>query len=116
MKKILGLVALLLLVVGCSKSEIVIRNRAEAPVAFYFRGASYDIASGGTTTIDKIPDGKFSYSTVYTLPAGITNSTENDLGGSLEFINHGTKIAAEYASVTDSGSYKISFIYSSNAN
>ena len=115
MKKLLLLLALLLVVVGCSKSEITISNYAAAGVRFHFRGEVYDIASGGVATIEKIPDGEFTYTTIYSLPDGIKKSTESGLSGNLSFSQHGTIYTADYvSSFPDSTTYKIEFTYSSN--
>ena len=113
MKKVLVLALLTLVVLGCSNNEIEIKNSAAASITFHFRGETFDVPSGGSTTIEKIPDGTFSYSTVYSVPAGLKGSATGG-SGSFIFEKHDTRYTAEYASTQDTATYKISFTYTSN--
>lgn len=108
MKRVLGIVAAVVLAVGCGKNEIEIKNIAEGGVFFLFRGEEYFVEPGGTESIVDIPNGQFSYSTTYGVPSWASGSvTTGDLSGVLVFRQNQTQYTLLYSSSRADGKYSI---------
>ena len=100
MKKIVAIFAFLMVLVGCSNNnKITITNLAHDYIYFNFRAQKYDIASNTTLVISDIPNGTYTYSTTYWIPAsaktwGITGDAA---GGSIPFEKKDTRVLLLYA-------------------
>jgi len=120
MKRFLGLIALVVIVAGCSSSDIEILNIADGGVYFVFRGEEHYVASKGSIIIEKVPDGTFTYSTTYIIPDSISSSkADEDLGGTMSFSDHSTDWKLIYSSTYSIGDstgniYEIHLVKSSN--
>lgn len=95
--------------VGCSTNEINIENQTDGKVTFIFRGEEHEIPSGKSKPIDRIPDGTFSYSVVFDIPATANGYSLPEASEySLKFVQHNTDWQIYYSSVIDtSGAYII---------
>jgi hypothetical protein len=106
-----GIIVLtVILFVGCSNSinnKVTIKNISSEDVYFNFRGAVIDVASGQTSIISNIPQGKYSYSTTYAVPSGaISASSSGDMAGTITMAA-GTKVSFFYTSTLLNSAYTI---------
>ena len=103
---------------GCTdsiNSQVVLDNKAAAPVFVNFRADEYAVPSGQTLVIKDVPKGAFDYSTTYQLPAGITQaSADGAMAGTVTISESGARVLIIYASIVDSTTYKISATYTTN--
>ncbi len=113
MKKILLLMLLLVLSVGCSdddlngNNELVVTNQALAAVTLNFQGTAHTLASGESKTIGYIDSGTYDYETAIALPAGATSITMGEhLADTLVFTGD-TKAAIFYTSSLLEGVYEV---------
>ena len=95
---------------GCNSSvnnSFKITNSAGAGVIVTFRAQAISVPSGQTTVIKEIPQGTFSYSTVFSIPAGAKTSTSSgDVSGKLN-IKAGTRILLLYSSTLKDSTYSL---------
>ena len=86
---------------GCKANvdnSFTVQNISAASVIINFRGQAITVASGGTSVVKEIPNGTYSYSTTYEVPAGtLSSSAQGDLSGSI-VIKAGTKILLLFSS------------------
>lgn len=111
MKKIYALVFVLFFGFwGCSKeyeTNLTLKNLAAGAIYLNFRGEVTTVAAGKTVVLSDLPKGTFSYSTTYSVPAGISNSASvGDLAGEI-VIKAGTKVMILYSSTLSEDSYTI---------
>ena len=101
--------------IGCSGNQIYIENRAAGAVFFLFRGEQREVPSGAAITVQDIPNGTYSYSTTYEIPAGVQTWTADEgLAGDLYFRRNQTNWTILYASVRTDTSYEINANLSTN--
>ncbi|MBD3422785.1 MAG: hypothetical protein GF398_21950 [Chitinivibrionales bacterium] len=86
----------------CTGSQITVENNSSSDVTFHFKGQTFEIdARGGRAEISDIPNGTYTYNTVYAIPAGVSldDVTEGDgLSGNIDLFNHNTFISILYIS------------------
>lgn len=89
------------------ENKITARNFAAGDVFLNLRGQEYYIPSGETLVLSDFKKGSFNYSTIYSIPFGISTSTATgDVSGTM-ILNAGTEILLTYSSVVDSNKYTI---------
>lgn len=123
MKKILFIIFLLFLGLGCKhykldgNNELVVTNRALASVTLNFRGTSHPLSVGETKTISYIGSGSYDYETAVTVPSGADSVTLGEhLADTLVFTGE-TKVTIFYTSSLLDGVYEVSAaISTSNSN
>jgi len=113
MKKVALIFLFLVFIAGCSKddteisNELSIINNALAAVSVNFRGNSYRVTAGESTTIHNIPNSSYAYETAVEFPAGATSvSKGTHLEDTLEFTGK-TKFTLYFTSTLSSGEYEI---------
>lgn len=111
---LVGLVSGLL---GCEpfiENRIVVKNDSASKVTLILATTPYEILPGESKTIPDIRKGTFEYSTLYTIPDGVTDyQAEGDISGTMVF-NAGTEIFLAYTSVTEGDSYTLFGVLSSS--
>ncbi len=132
MKKLirgLAVVAFAALFTGCLQnlkdSELIVENSTAGSLRFDFRGEKFDIASGGSATINKVDPNTYGYTILVSdIPAilggvTITKAEAGELNGELEFAQKGWRVRMNVVgTVTDakkdttvatgmSGTYKV---------
>lgn len=122
MKKILLLVLLLALNLGCSdedlngNNELVVTNQALAAVTLNFQGTAHTLAIGESKTIGYIDSGTYNYETAVALPAGATSITMGDhLADTLIFTGD-TKTTIFYTGSLLAGVYEVAATISTSNN
>ncbi len=102
--KVLTIFSLLsLILLGCSGNELTVRNDAQAPVTFHFRGEATKLGIGGSITLIDMPNNEFQFTTIVQLPPGIDKSeNQSPLSGTLSFFNQSTKMSIIYVGVISS--------------
>jgi hypothetical protein len=102
---------------GCEpfiENKITVQNQADGDVRFVLAGKTYDVASNTSLVLPDFKKGTFAYSTVYRIPVGFTDATEEgDLAGNM-VLNAGTEILLQYISNTSDSSYTIIGILTSS--
>jgi len=95
---------------NCSSSpnnSVTFQNMSSGDVYINFRGQMITIPAGKTSSVKNIPNGTYSYSTTYSVPAGVTSTnSQGNVSGTLQ-IKVGTKILFVYSSTMLSGTYTI---------
>lgn len=102
---------------GCEpfiENKITVQNQAAGDVRFVIAGKTYDVASNSSLVLPDFKKGTFAYSTVYKIPVGFTDATEEgDLAGNM-VLNAGTEILLQYISNAADSSYTIIGILTSS--
>lgn len=113
MKKVILILLLLVLFIGCRKNdqeisnELIISNSALAAVTVNFRGNAYTVTVGETKTITDIPNGTYTYETAANLPAGAISITKGThLDDTLVFTGK-TKYTIFYSATLLAGVYEL---------
>jgi hypothetical protein len=95
---------------GCEpfiENKITVDNRASGDVKFIIAGKTYDVAANSSLVLPDFKKGTFEYSTIYSVPLGITDaSTEGDVAGNM-VLNAGTEISLIYTSIMDETTYTL---------
>jgi hypothetical protein len=95
---IVGVMGIAILMIGCSRNEIVITNSAITTVNFHFRGEQYPIDAGSTQSIVDIPNGTYGYTSTVGVLRDVENTElGNGLSGALSFLQNQTKVSLQYA-------------------
>lgn len=93
------LLSVILVFFSCEKSEITVTTIAQGPVRFHFRGKVYSLSTNESVTIKDIPSASYEYTTIYTIPAGYTDSEAGEsLSGIMNFYPEGTSYLIQYTS------------------
>jgi hypothetical protein len=96
------------------ENKITVRNEASGDVTLIVAGNTYDVAANSSLVLPDFKKGTFAYSTVYSVPFGVTDaSAEGDVSGNF-VLNAGTEILLQYTSVTVDSSYTIFGILTSS--
>jgi hypothetical protein len=99
-----------LLINGCSakiNNSATFQNLSAGTFYVNFRGSAVTVTSGGSSSIQEIQKGTYSYSTTYEIPSGtISQSTQGDVKGNIT-MNAGTKILIIYSSTLINGAYTL---------
>jgi hypothetical protein len=96
------------------ENKITVRNEASGDVTLIVAGKTYDVAANSSLVLPDFKKGTFAYSTVYSVPLGVTDaSAEGDVSGNF-VLNAGTEILLQYTSVTVDSSYTIFGILTSS--
>jgi hypothetical protein len=98
---LLFLIALGGLLAGCSRNSLDVVNGADEQVIFHFRGETYRLATGATQTIEEIPNGTWTYSTTFGIPAGMKGVAGEGLSGQMTFSKGTTRGEIMYSSFID---------------
>jgi hypothetical protein len=111
MKKIYIFLAVISLIsFSCSSdvdNRVRIKNMAAASVIFNFRGEAINVGSGRTYDISNVPQGKYAYSTTYSVPSEAGSSTSSgEVSGNVT-LKAGTKILVLYSSTLYDSVYTI---------
>ena len=117
MKPLLVAFAALAFLSGCSFNEIEISNGASENIEFVFRGETFVVKPAATYTLEHVPDGTFSYSTL----CGPNDSNYLPIlsvgtSDTLEFKDHATKWTVVYKSEINHSTktYEVTAVNSSN--
>jgi hypothetical protein len=104
------LIGLVVGIIGCEpfiENKIVVKNDSASKVTLILASTPYEILPGEYKTIPDIRKGSFEYSTIYTVPDGVTDyKAQGDISGTMVF-NAGTEIFLVYTSVTSAESYTL---------
>jgi len=95
--------AAIFLLAACDGNQISLRNDSDARITFSFRGTAADIDAGSTSTIAGVPNGTYAYTTITTLPQGITRwRPDQGMNGTLKFFNTNTTVSIIFAGSIES--------------
>lgn len=99
-----------LFIAGCKTSvnnSFKITNNAAADVIITFRAQTISVPSGQTTEIKEIPQGTYTYTTAYSVPASATSdASSGDVTRQLT-IKAGTRYLLLFTSTLRSGTYTL---------
>lgn len=114
-KKLKFLIAFLALIslsfISCSDAldvnEFTIENRSGGEIKINFRATEYTVLNGETLVVDDIPQGRYSYETIFQVPENATDiQTEGPVSGDITF-NNGTKALLIFVANFDGEAYTI---------
>jgi hypothetical protein len=110
MKQVLA-VAVVVLMVGCTKNELMIQNRSSnVNITLNFRAKEYSIPAGSSDqTISDIPNGTYGYGTIYSAAvADVEMIPGEGLSGEFSFERSSTDALLIYGSYAewDSAAHK----------
>lgn len=89
------------------ENQVKVQNDSASNVSFILAGKTYDILPGESYVVSDLNKGTFQYTTIYTIPSGITSSnTDGDVAGEMVF-HAGTEFLLVYTSVTEGESYTL---------
>jgi hypothetical protein len=100
--------------IGCSNNnQITIDNSAQEPITFSFRAVETQVAAGSSATISDIPNGTYSVALGTAPYPGETSWSITPTSGEFNFARKSTKILVSFGSTYTSGTYAVTWNYSS---
>jgi hypothetical protein len=115
MNRMTGIILTALFCIGCStNNEITINNKAQSSIEFHFRADKYTVAAGDSETVSDIPNGSFTYGTIFSVPFGVKSyEAAEELSGTMSFTTSNTKTRIAYSSAVADSVYSIGAVITS---